>query len=159
MKWLMVLVTLCLLAGSLVAQQLAPSRDESEIQKIIDNFETAYRTKDGALWAKFLAEDADFMQAFGRYLKGRSQIQKFMSGFISDQTDSMQGREIGRRIQLVKPDVAFAEMTEEISGIRNADGTVEPPRRGHLMVVLRKDGTNWKIIHYRYLDIHTGALR
>jgi uncharacterized protein (TIGR02246 family) len=153
------LVTVALLAPGLLAQQPALSSDEVQIRNVIDNFEAAYGKRDGALWVKYFAEDADFMQAFGRYIKGRSEIQQFMSRFISGQTEAMQGREIVRRVQLVKPDVAFAEMTEEITGIREADGAVQPPRRGHMMLVLKKVGSDWKIIHYRYLDIHTGPLR
>jgi uncharacterized protein (TIGR02246 family) len=122
-----------LLSGS--TQTPAQDADRAQIGVILDNFDAAYRKRDGALWARYFAEDADFMQAFGRYAQGRATIERIMTRFIASQTDAMQGKEISRRIAFPAPNVAVAELTEEISGIREADGTEQPPRRGHLMLM------------------------
>jgi hypothetical protein len=68
-------------------------------------------------------------------------------------------REVGTRVRHVRDDVAFVEAEFTGEGIRNADGTSQPPRRGQMMLVLHRRAGEWRIVSYRYLDIHPGTLR
>lgn len=150
---------LLLLSGAVRAQTSADEADRAAVAAIIDNFEQSYQRRDGARWAQHFAPDADFMQAFGRYLRGRPNIESFMTFFLESQSDALQARETSRRIAFPSSTVSFAELTEEVDGVVDFDGTAQPSRLDHLMLVLKEDQGVWSIVHYRYLDIHTGPLR
>ncbi len=132
--------------------------DESAIRKVIANFEEAYARRDGALWVKYFTEDADFTQAFGVYRQGRSSIAQFMGGFMARQP-AIHPREIGLQISFVRPEVAFVDYRGEVAGIRNRNGSEQPLRRGHMLLVMKKMQGDWKIVHYRFFDVHMGAIR
>jgi len=155
----MVLITaLVLVTSGAHAQRAAPTRDEELLTAILANFEEAYDAHDAARFVRDFASDADFMNAFGEYVKGRPAVQKFMDGFMSHQTPGFRRNLVDRRIQLLGPETAFVEETRDGIGIKNADGTDQPARRGHMMLVLRRQGDAWKIVHYRFTDIHIGPL-
>jgi uncharacterized protein (TIGR02246 family) len=141
------------------AQSPTPPTLEPAFRAILDNFDVAWETRDAKRFVRFFADDADFMQAFGRYRSGRGEIEAFMERFLSLQDGSFISREVGVRARHVGDDVAFVEQELEGDGVRNADGTEQPARRGQMMLVLRRTPEGWRIQHYRYLDIHTSSIR
>lgn len=136
---------------------VAPPLDPA-FRAILDNFNAAWDSRDASRFVRDFAEDADFMQAFGRYRSGRADTEAFMRRFFSLQSGSFTSREVGVRVRMVGDDVAFLEQELEGLGVRNADGSEQPPRRGQMMLVLRKTAAGWRIQHYRYLDIHTATI-
>jgi uncharacterized protein (TIGR02246 family) len=133
--------------------------DESEIRTIVASFEEAYGRRDGTLWARYFAEEADFTQAFGIYRQGRSSIAQFMRGFIERQPQAIRPRELGLQISFLRQDVAFVDFRVEVAGIRNRDGSEQPLRRGYMLLVMKKMLGDWKIVHYRFFDVHMGPIR
>lgn len=158
MQWsVSVGLAVCLLSSALSAQSAPPTLDPA-FRAILDNFNAAWDTRDAGRFVRDFAEDADFMQAFGRYRSGRAETEAFMRRFFSLQTGDFRSREVGVRLRLAGNDVAFLEQELEGLGVRNADGSEQPPRRGQMMLVLRKTTDGWRIQHYRYLDIHTASI-
>ena len=148
-----------LLAGVPAAAQTPPAVPlDPAFREILDNFNTAWDTRDAKRFVRFFAEDADFMQAFGRYRSGRAETEAFMARFLSLQSGGFTSREVGVRMRRVGDDVVFLEQELEGLGVRNADGSEQPARRGQMMLVLRRMADGWRIQHYRYLDIHTGSI-
>lgn len=135
------------------------SKDLKAWRRIIDDFQRAFMERDGTLFVRHFATDGDFMQAFGRYRATRSATQDFMEWFLGGQSAAFVSRETGTRVRRVTPDVAFVEVEFEGAGIRNADGSMQPLRRGQMMLVLRRRAVVWQVVSYRYLDIHATTLR
>lgn len=135
------------------------STDLKAWRQIVDDFQRAFLERDAARFTSHFAEDGDFMQAFGRYRATRSATQDFMEWFLGGQSAAFVSREIGTRVRRVTPDIAFVEAEFEGEGIRNGDGSMQPPRRGQMMLVLRRRSGVWKVVSYRYLDIHATTLR
>lgn len=79
--------------------------------------------------------------------------------FFGLQPAEFRSVELGTRVKQVTPDVAFVEMELAGDGVRNADGTPQPRRRGQLMLVLHREEGRWTVASYRYLDIHDAPLR
>jgi len=153
---ILALVLLCGLATTAVATAQTPAAPlDPAFRAILDNFNTAWETRDAGRFVRDFAEDGDFMQAFGRYRAGRADTEAFMTRFLSLQTGAFTSREVGVRARMVGDGVAFLEQELEGIGVRNADGSEQAPRRGQMMLVLRRTDRGWRIQHYRYLDIHT----
>ncbi len=151
-----VLVFTAAVAGAQPAP--APPALDPAFRAILDNFNAAWDSRDAGRFVRDFADDADFMQAFGRYRAGRADTEAFMRRFFSLQTGGFTSREVGVRVRMVGDDVAFLEQELEGLGVRNADGSEQPARRGQMMLVLRRRAEGWRIQHYRYLDIHTTTI-
>ncbi len=153
---------LTLILGAVVSLSTLPAdstADQRAFRQILDNFNQAWATRDADVFVRHFAEDADFMQAFGRYYPTRETTREFIRFFFSKQTEALKTRELGVRTRVVAPGIVFLEQEIEGYGVRNADGTEQPPRKGELMLVLRKRSARWEIVSYRYLDIHGGPIR
>ena len=133
--------------------------DTRSFRAILDDFNVAWQTRDAAQFVKHFAPDADFMQAFGRYRATKVGAQDFMAWFLGGQTSVFQSRELSTRVTMLTPDAAFVEQQDEGEGIQNSDGTLQPGRRGNMMLMLVRRNGRWWIRSYRYLDIHTVTLR
>jgi uncharacterized protein (TIGR02246 family) len=150
------------LLGLLTTLTIAPpdsSADLRAFRVILDDFQLAFNARDADRFVKHFAADGDFMQAFGRYRADRVATHEFMRMFFSMQTSEFKSVEAGTRVRRVTDDVAFVEMELTGDGVRNADGTEQPHRRGQLMLVLRKRDGRWEVASYRYLDIHPATIR
>jgi uncharacterized protein (TIGR02246 family) len=135
------------------------SADLRTFRAIINDFEAAFNTRDAARFVKHFATDGDFMQAFGRYRGDRAATLEFMTRFFSLQPPEFRAVERGTRVRCITPDVALVEVEISGDGIRNEDGSPQPPRRGQMMLTLRRARATWEVAAYRYLDIHDGTLR
>lgn len=135
------------------------SNDLRSFRRILDDFQDAFMTRDASRFVRHFAPDGDFMQAFGRYRGSRTATEDFMAWFLGGQSAAFVSRESGTRIRQVTPDVAFVEAEFTGAGIRNADGSIQPQRRGQMMLVLVRREGRWLVASYRYLDIHAGSLR
>jgi len=135
------------------------SADLRAFRGIIDDFNRSWAERDARIFVKHFAPEGDFMQAFGRYRGTRAGTEDFMDWFLSGQSATFQSREVGTRVKMVTPDVVFLEAEFTGEGIRNADGTFQPDRRGHMMLVLARREGRWQVVSYRYLDIHPGTIR
>lgn len=135
------------------------SDDLRAFRRILDDLQASFERRDAALFVKHFAPDGDFMQAFGRYRATRDGTREFMGRFFSLQSDAFVSREVGTRVRRVGDHVAFVEAEFTGEGIRNADGSAQPPRRGQMLLLLERRAEGWQVLSYRYLDIHPGDLR
>ncbi len=133
--------------------------DLRAFRRIIDDLQASFERRDATLFVRHFAPDGDFMQAFGRYRGTREGTRDFMERFLSLQTDAFVSREVGTRVKRVGDRVAFVEAEFTGEGIRNADGSAQPPRRGQMILLLERRERQWLVLSYRYLDIHPGTLR
>jgi hypothetical protein len=135
------------------------SADARAFRRILDDLQRSFMTRDASLFVRHFADEGDFMQAFGRYRGSKAATEDFMAWFLGGQSAAFVSREVGTLTRMVGRDVAFVEAEFTGEGIRNADGSMQPPRRGQMMLVLQRQSAEWKVVSYRYLDIHAGGLR
>jgi uncharacterized protein (TIGR02246 family) len=150
------------LLGLLTTLAISPpdsSADLRAFRVILDDFQLAFNTRDADRFVKHFAPEGDFMQAFGRYRPDRAETHAFMRMFFSLQSADFKSVELGTRVRRVTDDVAFIELEMTGDGVRNADGSEQPHRRGQLMLVVRKQDARWQVVSYRYLDIHPATIR
>lgn len=128
--------------GSMAAADVG---SEAAIRKMYDEYEAAWNRHDPAGIAGFWAEDGDRLESDGTASKGRKQLESllreqhagaFKESVLSQSLDS---------VWFIVDGVALADGPYTITGIRDADGKVVPPRRGHLANVLVRDGGVWRI--------------
>jgi uncharacterized protein (TIGR02246 family) len=149
----------CVLAATLSLTPPDSTADLRAFRGVLDDFTAAFNTRDARRFVRHFAADGDFMQAFGRYRADRALTQEFMAFFFTRQDSAFRAVEAGTRVKRITDDVAFVEMEMTGDAVRNRDGTLQPHRRGQLMLVMRRTGARWEVASYRYLDIHPGPIR
>jgi uncharacterized protein (TIGR02246 family) len=126
---------------------------------IINDFQTAFNTRDADRFVRHFASDGDFMQAFARYRGDRRATQEFMTRFLALQPPEFRSVELGTRVRSITADVALLKVELTGDGIRNADGSPQPRLRGQMILFLRRVRDRWEVASYRHLDINEGTLR
>lgn len=148
-SWQIFCVALFLLTGVFVRiAGAAPQQDadRAAITKTVQNYMDAWNTHDIHTVVMIYAPDCDFVNNFGDVTHGRDGMEKvfgpFMNGVYSE---THQTGEV-KSIRFLKPDVAAVDVTWEMTGAKNQDGTPRPTRKGlHSLVMTKQSDGSWQI--------------
>jgi uncharacterized protein (TIGR02246 family) len=136
------LIFLAFAQGS-VAGDKADAGDGKALQEQNEAFVAAFNRGDIKAVAEAYAPDADFLSAQGQRIKGRDALEKyFTKGFAESKGLKLQHTDSS--IRFLKPDVAIADGTWEITG--RPEGN---PARGHYTAILMKRDGKWLIVYDR----------
>lgn len=140
---LLALAVICVQSVAAAPQQEA---DRAAIAKAIQNYMDSWNTHNVHAVAMIYTEDCDFVNNFGDVTHGRDGMEKtfgpFMTGVYSE---TKQSGDV-KSIRFLKPDVAAVDVTWEMTGAKNQDGTPRPTRKGlHSLVMTRQADGSWQI--------------
>jgi len=136
------LIFLAFAQGSVAGDKADPG-DEKALQEQNEAFVDAFNRSDIKAVAEAYAPDADFLSAQGQRIKGRDALEKyFTKGFAESRGLKLQHTDSS--IRFLKPDVAIADGTWEITG--RPEGN---PARGHYTAILMKRDGKWLIVYDR----------
>jgi uncharacterized protein (TIGR02246 family) len=136
------LIFLAFAQGSVAGDKVDPG-DEKALQEQNEAFVAAFNRGDIKAVAEAYAPDADFLSAQGQRVKGRNAVEKyFAKGFAESKGLKLQHSDSS--IRFLKPDVAIADGTWEITG--RPEGN---PARGHYTAILMKRDGQWLIVYDR----------
>jgi uncharacterized protein (TIGR02246 family) len=143
-----VVLTAMLLAAALapvVGAQEASDAEEA-VKMVATQWQDAWNGGDMDALGALYAEDADYVDLFGRTFKGREQIQ---ANFSEVHSTAYEGAKISietTSVQFVKPDVAVSDSAWEVTGHAEAEGV---PSKGVSTGVLVKQDGEWEIVAHR----------
>ena len=136
------LIFLAFTQGS-VAGDKADLGDEKALQEQNEAFVAAFNRGDIKAVAEAYAPDVDFLSAQGQRVQGRDALEKyFAKGFA--ESKGLKLKHSDSSIRFLKPDVAIADGTWEITG--RPEGT---PATGHYTAILMKRDGQWFIVYDR----------
>jgi uncharacterized protein (TIGR02246 family) len=92
--------------------------------------------------------DADYVGSTGVTAKGRAEIEKAVTQ-LSGVYKSTTLKAAVTNVRFLKPDVAIANGTFEVAGVRGSDGKEAPPRKGMSTSILVKQNGQWLITALR----------
>lgn len=128
----------------------AQNADEAAIRDNVKQLETGWNTKDGALFAKPFAEDADYVVINGSYIKGREVItvqhQRIFDTIYKNTTLSL----TVKQVRFLRPDVAVAL----VSGHRDGP-TKELVQDAIMTFVMTKERQGWTISAFQNTPVAT----
>jgi uncharacterized protein (TIGR02246 family) len=140
---LLALAFVCVRTVTAAPQQDA---DRAAITKAIQGYMDAWNTHDIRTVVTTYTPDCDFVNNFGDVTHGRDGMEKvfgpFMTGVYSE---THQTGEV-KSVRFIKPDVAAVDVTWEMTGAKNQDGTPRPTRKGlHTLVMTKQSDGSWEI--------------
>ena len=141
------LITMFLLLFASVHSPFAQSNREAHdaaIRENVKEMESGWNTKNGALFAKPFAEDADYVVINGNYIKGRqvieSQHQRIFDTIYKDTTLTLNVKQI----RFIRPDVAVVH----VSGHR--DGPTKELNQGAIItMIMTREKEGWRITAFQ----------
>jgi uncharacterized protein (TIGR02246 family) len=139
-----VIFTLCVLTIS--AQQVRATNtraeEEAAIRENVRQMETGWNTKQGALFAKPFAPDADYVVINGMYVQGRSAIEKghqqIFNTVFKNTTISLSIKQI----RFLRPEVAVVHVTGHRDAPENERELVSD---AFMTMVMTREKDGWKI--------------
>ena len=148
-SWFFTLLLLTMSPGTVQAQNTR-NVDEVAIRQNVQQLETGWNTKSGAVFAKPFAEDADYVVINGMYLKGRTVIetthQHIFDTVFKDTTLALKVKQI----RFLRPDVAVVHVEAHRDG-----PTKELVQDAFLTLVMTKEKGSWTVAAFQNTAVST----
>ena len=126
------------------AQTKGRSEDEAAIKRIALERIESFNRHEAPQAASFTA-DADFVNVYGMWRKGRAEIEARQKERMETALKEAKITLIDLRVRFIKPDVAILHETHEMSGMLTPDGEKMPPHKELSIRVLVKQQGKWLI--------------
>lgn len=120
-------------------------KDEAAIRKVILDGIESFNRHDAKAGTVFFAEDADFVNVYGRWSRGPADIERSRTERFQTALREAKIKLVDLRIRFIKPDVAIAHETHELSGMVGPDRERVPSQRELSIRVLVKKRGKWLV--------------
>lgn len=127
-------------------------QDSIQIVDKIEDWNQAWKSKDADLAAKWYSHDADFTNAFGFSMKGKTAIREYLSGvFKMDFVMSGNSEQTSLKLKYVSDNSILVISTISRKGQKVSDNSELGPRKTtHHRLFRKNDG--WEIIAHLISD-------
>lgn len=119
--------------------------DEAAIRQLITEMTDGFNQHDGAAASRIYLADARLVTVRGEVMEGQAVIEKGLTSIFQTRARNATHRTIDVRIRFLRPDVALAYVTNELSGLVAPDGQSLPSHRELSLRVVVKDESRWQV--------------
>jgi uncharacterized protein (TIGR02246 family) len=138
----LVLAPCLLFAAAAVAQTKA---DEDAVRNIPQAFAAAWAKHDGQQLSRIMAEDVDFVDVAGDWLRGRSDFALYHTRLLSARFHDAIVTPLQIQVRFLRPGLAVLHWSWRIEGDRNFDMTPRKPRYGLFTMIVEKRSGEWLV--------------
>jgi len=126
--------------------QSPTSRDDGEaIRKIVAGTTEAFNKHDAKAFVSFYSPNAELVTVRGERMNGTLEIEQGLASIFATRAKMATLKTLDVTIRFIRPDVAIAHVTNEMSGVVNAEGETQSPHRELSIRVLVKDKGIWRV--------------
>jgi uncharacterized protein (TIGR02246 family) len=120
--------------------------DRAAIEKAVQNYMDSWNRHDVKAVVMTYTEDTDVTNAFGTVYHGRAAMEATFGPMLAGVYSETHQTGVVRSIRFFKPDVAAVDVDWQMTGAKNADGSVRPTRKGiHSMIMTKQSDGSWLI--------------
>jgi uncharacterized protein (TIGR02246 family) len=127
------------------AQQPADSDSEAAIRQVIVEMTDGFNNHDGKAASRMYTPDARLVTVRGDVMNGPAEIERGLSAIFATRAKDATQRTLDVKIRMIKPDIAFAYVTNELSGLVAPDGRSLPAHQELSLRVFVRDGGSWRV--------------
>ncbi|MBC7874773.1 MAG: SgcJ/EcaC family oxidoreductase [Ferruginibacter sp.] len=150
MKSIFLTITAFTLLTMSTLAQTNTGTDDTQIRELVKTIEDGWTKKDGNLFAKPFADDADYVVINGMYIKGKKAIagghQAIFDSFYKETNIKTEVQSI----RYIRPDIAIVHFTSHMTGTSNGQ---KVDGRGRITVTAEKTATGWGIVAFQNTSI------
>jgi uncharacterized protein (TIGR02246 family) len=96
-------------------------------------------------WVKYCTPDAQLVTVRGESMKGVAAIEKGLTTIFQTRGRNVTLKTLDVAVRFIRPDVALAHVTNQLSGLVSPEGQTLPPHQELSIRVLVKDQGVWRI--------------
>lgn len=133
-----------ILDGASFAPELGQPADEIAINKVIVEMTEEFNQHDAVAATKMYKDDADFVSVRGEVGLGRESAEKGLRRIFETRAKGARLTTEDIKLRFIRPDVALAHVTSELSGLVGPDGQKLAPHKELSLRVFVKDGADWR---------------
>ena len=127
------------------AQSVVNPAEVDAIKALMVQTTETFNQHDAKAWARFCTPDAQLVTVRGESMKGTSEIEKGLAMVFETRARRATLKTLDISVRLIRPDVALAHVTNEMSGLVSPEGQPLPSHRELSIRVLVKDQGVWRI--------------
>lgn len=127
------------------AQQAGSNEDEAAIRKVIVEMTDGFNSHDGKAAARMYTADARFVSVRGDVMNGPAGIEKGLSAVFAARAKNATLRTMDVTVRFIRPDVALANVTNELSGLVAPDGQALSAHQELSLRVFVKNSGAWQV--------------
>ena len=134
--------------ASVASAQVQPAdmgSDEEAIRKVIVEMTDGFNSHDGAAASRMYLANAPLVTVRGEVMKGQAEIEKGLSAIFATRAKAATHKTLNVSISFLRPDIALAHVTNELSGLVAPDGQALPPHQELSLRVFAKTDAGWKV--------------
>jgi len=142
---LLAVLTACWASVPLLAQVSGSESEESVIKAVMLQTTSAFNRHDARAWAELCSPDARLVTVRGESMNGVEEIEQGLAAIFETRGRKASLKTLDIAVRFIRPDVALAYVTNEMSGITSAAGDLQPPHRELSIRVLVKERGLWRV--------------
>jgi uncharacterized protein (TIGR02246 family) len=119
--------------------------DEQAIRKVIVEMTEGFNKHDARASTRMYTPDADLITVRGERFRGTTEFEKGLAAIFTTRAREATHRTLNVSVRFVRPDVALAHVTNELSGLIAPDGGRPPPHQELSLRVFVKEGGEWRV--------------
>ena len=127
------------------AQSLNNRKDEEAIRALIVEMTESFNRHDSKAATRMYTPDADLVTVRGEAFRGATDFEKGLGTILATRAKDATLTTLDVRIRFIRPDVALAHVTNELSGLLSPDGQQLPAQKELSIRVFVKDGDDWSV--------------
>ena len=127
------------------AQSPSNRKDEEAIRKVIVGTTEAFSKHDAKAFTRFYTPDAELVTVRGERMKGAAEIEKGIAAIFATRAKAVTLKTLDVTVRFIRPDVAVAHVTNELSGLVSTEGEQLPAHRELSIRVLVKEQGRWLV--------------
>jgi uncharacterized protein (TIGR02246 family) len=127
------------------AQTLQTKTEEEAVKAVIAAMTEAFNRHDAKAWTRLATADAQLVTVRGESMNGAAEIEKGLSDLFETRNRTASLKILDVKVRLIRPDVALAHVTNELSGVIGPDGQKLQAQRELSLRVFVKDQAVWRI--------------
>lgn len=145
--WICLFVFCCAISRASAAPQGSMGDpDRAAIEKAVQNYMDSWNRHDVKAVVMTYTEDTDVTNAFGTVYHGRAAMEATFGPMLAGVYSETHQTGVVRSVRFFKPDVAAVDVDWQMTGAKNADGSVRPTRKGiHSMIMTKQSDGSWLI--------------
>jgi uncharacterized protein (TIGR02246 family) len=149
MKHLFAAVAALVIAAATSSAHAQNKEMSAAAARVFEQFTRAWRAADAHELARLFAPKADFVNPWGIWAKGRSEIEAFYAGAFHSGFAGSNGEGHLVSVRAIKPDLVLVDASWRITGAKMPDGKPRSDEQGILMGLLGKTRHGWQILALR----------
>lgn len=132
--------------------------DEAAVRKIPQAFAAAWAKHDGQQLARIMADDVDFVDVGGDWLRGRADFALYHSRLLAVRFRDATLTPLEISVRFLQPDLAVLQWSWRVEGDRNFDQTLRKPRLGLSTMIVAKTNDKWLVTGWVSAGSETGLV-